>query len=94
MTVLHIEHPVPSYEGWKKVFDSDPVNRKKSGVKRYRIYRALHDINYVVVDLEFDNLSDAEEMLKALQKLWPKVEGSIMNTPKAQILNVVESTDL
>ena len=28
MYILQIEHPVPNYEGWKKAFDSDPVNRK------------------------------------------------------------------
>lgn len=32
MTILRIEHGVPSFEGWKKAFDSDPVNRKKMGV--------------------------------------------------------------
>lgn len=34
MLILQIEHKVPNYEGWKKAFDSDPISRKKSGVKR------------------------------------------------------------
>jgi hypothetical protein len=30
MHMLRIEHPVASYEGWKRAFDSDPVGREKS----------------------------------------------------------------
>ena len=39
MTTLRIEHKVPNFDGWKKAFDSDPIDRKKSGVNRYSIYR-------------------------------------------------------
>jgi len=39
MYVLRIEHPVPDYARWKKTFESDPVGRKKSGVRRYQILR-------------------------------------------------------
>ena len=28
MVILQIEHPVPSFVGWKVVFDSDPIDRK------------------------------------------------------------------
>lgn len=28
MPVVRIEHKVASFEKWKQVFDSDPVNRK------------------------------------------------------------------
>jgi hypothetical protein len=35
MAILRIEHRVPSYESWKQAFDSDPVDRKGSGVRRY-----------------------------------------------------------
>jgi hypothetical protein len=39
MIVLQIEHPVPDYNNWKKASGNDPVNRKQSGVKRYKIFR-------------------------------------------------------
>ena len=38
MTTFRIEHKIARYDGWKKAFDSDAINRKQSGVKRYRIY--------------------------------------------------------
>lgn len=30
MVLLQIEHRVPDCNGWKKVFDSDPVDRKQA----------------------------------------------------------------
>lgn len=94
MTVLHIEHPVPNYEGWKKAFDADPINRKASGVKRYKVYRSTANAAYVAVDLEFEKAEDAESTLKKLQVLWGQVEGKIMSGPKAQIFEVVETIEI
>ena len=54
MYILRIEHPIISYEGWKKAFDSDPADRQKSGVRRYRVMRPIDDANYIMIDLEFD----------------------------------------
>jgi hypothetical protein len=39
MYILRIEHPVPDYDTWKASFDSDPIGRERSGVRRYRILR-------------------------------------------------------
>jgi hypothetical protein len=90
MTILQIEHGVPNYDGWKKAFDSDPIDRKKSGVKRYRIYKPSDDPNYVVIDLEFDNFNNAQMTLNSLKGLWNKVEGTVMVNPKTRILEVVD----
>jgi hypothetical protein len=91
MTILRIEHKVPNFDGWKKAFDSDPMGRQKSGVRRYNIFRPADDANYVIIDLEFDNVSDAETMLAALRKLWQRVEGQVMFNPQTRILDVTES---
>ncbi|HEY8782048.1 MAG TPA: hypothetical protein VIM16_10560 [Mucilaginibacter sp.] len=90
MTTLRIEHKVPNFDGWKRAFESDPINRKKSGVRRYRIFRPADDPNYVIIDLEFDNLSDAENALASLRKLWERVEGQVMFNPQTRILDMVE----
>jgi hypothetical protein len=91
MHILRIEHPVPSFDGWKKAFDSDPLNRQQSGVRRYRIYRPAGDPNHVGVDLEFDSSADAEAMLSRLGELWSGVQGKIMDNPRAQLIEVIES---
>lgn len=93
MTILRIEHKVPNYEGWKEAFDSDPINRKQSGVRRYRIFRPTDDPNYVIIDLEFDNPIIAENNLTALNKLWRNVEGKVMVNPQTRILNIVETIE-
>lgn len=93
MIILQIEHPVPDFNGWKKAFDSDPVNRKQSGVKRYKIFRQTDNPNYVIVDLEFDNPDDAKKLLAALQQLWKQVEGKVITSPKARIIEMKESTE-
>jgi ribose 5-phosphate isomerase len=90
MYILQIEHHVPNYEGWKKAFDSDPVNRKKSGVRHYKISRKIDDPNYVIVDLEFDNSNDAEACHQKLRNLWNRVEGTVMNNPQSRIIEVIE----
>ena len=91
---LQIEHRVMNFEGWREAFQSDPIDRKKSGVRRYNIFRLHGDPNYVIVDLEFDNLKDAEDTLAALRQLWVQVEGKIMINPQTRILNLIEMADV
>jgi hypothetical protein len=93
MVVLHIEHPVPNFDGWKKAFDSDPVGRQQSGVRRYRVLRPVDDPNYAMIDLEFDSLPEAEAMLAALRSLWSRVEGTVMTNPQTRIEEIVESRE-
>ena len=93
MVVLQIEHKVPSFDGWKKAFDSDPIDRKKSGVRRYRVFRTKDDPNNVVIDLEFENLADVEATLAKLHNLWGQVEGKVMVGAKTRILDIVESKE-
>jgi hypothetical protein len=90
MTILQIEHKVQSFERWKKAFESDPIDREKSGVKRYRVYRKNDDANYVIIDLEFNNLNDAQKALVSLNSLWNKVEGTVMAGAKTRILNLID----
>ena len=93
MPILQIEHKVPNFDGWKRAFDSDPINRKKSGVRRYSIHRSTDDPNYVIVDLEFDTIAEAESTLASLQHLWKQVEGTVMTGPKTRILDTIETKE-
>ncbi|AEE47971.1 hypothetical protein [Haliscomenobacter hydrossis] len=91
MVVLQIEHKVQNFDSWKKAFENDPIDRKKSGVRSYRIYRPGDDPNYVIIDLEFENLETAQNALSALRNLWTKVEGTVMFNPQIRILDLVET---
>ncbi len=90
MMILQIEHPVPSFEGWKKAFDSDPMKRQLSGVKSYRISTPVDDKSYVLIELTFEDKEKAEAMLKGLQNLWKQVEGKVIGAQKARIIEVIE----
>lgn len=93
MPILRIEHSVPNFDGWKAAFDSDPVGRERSGVRRYEIFRSIDDPNYVMIDLEFDTVAEAEALLAAMRTIWSRVEGSIMSSPQARIVERVESAE-
>lgn len=93
MVILQIEHAVLNFEGWKQAFDSDPVGRQQSGVRRYRILRPVDDPNYVMIELEFDSLSEAEALLAALRKVWSRVEGTIIEHPQSRIVELAESME-
>jgi len=93
MYVLHIEHPDTAFNGWKQAFDSDPVGRVKSGVRRYRILRPVDNANFAIIDLELDTLNQAEALLASLRELWKNVEGRVMMNPQARISEAVETIE-
>jgi hypothetical protein len=91
MYILRIEHPIFNFEDWKKAFDNDPIGREKSGVRRYQISRPLDDEKYVMIDLEFETVNQAEAVLAALRVLWGRVEGTIMMNAQTRIVEVMET---
>jgi hypothetical protein len=93
MPILRIEHSVPDFDGWKRAFDSDPVDRKKSGVRRYQVLRSIDDPNYVMIDLEFDTQSEAEALLAAMREVWSRVQGKVVLDPQARIVETVKTKE-
>jgi hypothetical protein len=93
MPILRIEHRVPDFDGWKQAFDSDPAGRRQSGVRRYQVLQSSDDPNYVMIDLEFDSMREAESFLATMREVWRRVEGTVMWNPQARIVEVVESTE-
>ncbi len=93
MTILHIEHPIRDFDTWKKAFESDPAGRERSGVRSYQILRPIDDPNYVMIDLDFDSARAAEAFLAAMCEVWRRVEGTIIESPRVQIVEVVESKE-
>ena len=75
MPILRIQHSVPNFQGWKRAFDSDPVDRKAAGVRRYHVHRSIADPNFVMIDLEFDSVAEAESLLEKLRHLWAVLAG-------------------
>ena len=91
MFVVHIEHPVLDYDRWKAAFDSDPVGRQTSGVRRHRVMRQRSDPSVVVIDLELDTEEQANAMLDSLHALWGRVDGVLVTGPQGRVFEVVET---
>jgi len=94
MPVVRIEHVVPNFEMWKEVFDSDPADRKGSGVRRYQILRAQDEPNYVMIDLEFDSNDEAEAFLRTMEGIWSGPGKAVMQNPRARVADRVELNEL
>jgi len=93
MTILHIEHPIRDFDTWKKAFDSDPAGRERSGVRSYQVLRPIDDPNYVMIDLEFDNLKASEDFLTSMREVWRSATATavLADSPQTRIVEVVES---
>jgi hypothetical protein len=95
MTILHVEHAISDFDVWKRAFDSDPVHREQSGVRRYRVFRPADDPNYILLDLEFDTVAEARSFRTALEGLWAsgRAAPALAGKPQARILETVESKE-
>jgi hypothetical protein len=95
MTILHVEHAISDFDVWKRAFDSDPVHREQSGVRRYRVFRPADDPNYILLDLEFDTVGEAQSFQVALEGLWEsgRAAPALAGKPQVRILEAVESKE-
>ena len=89
MYVLNYWHTVPDYEAWKKVFDTDPLGREASGVRRLSIERPIDDEHQVIGELEFDSLSEAETFAGRLQEVWKGLGSSVVSDAGHRITEVL-----
>jgi hypothetical protein len=89
MYTLHIEHGIKDFGLWRQAFDRDPVNRAASGVVGHRISRPVGDPHYVIVELDFEELSQAEQLLASLKaRVWNSSAASpaLQGAPQTRIL--------
>jgi hypothetical protein len=91
MTILRIQHQVLDYDRWKAAFDSDPIDRAGSGVRRHRVMRAVEDADDVMIDLEFDDRDAAASMLERLRELWRGID--VVRDPQGTLVDVVEAEE-
>ncbi|HKY35145.1 MAG TPA: hypothetical protein VJN18_04330 [Polyangiaceae bacterium] len=94
MVTLRIQHPIQSFEAWKRAFDADPVGRKASGVRRYRIWRPVADPHFVLIDLELETVAEAEGLLQKLRAIWNGPAQAVMSQPEARIVETIAAAEL
>lgn len=74
MYTLSIEHRIVDFETWQAAFDRDPVGRARSGLRRHRVFQLQGDPKYVVIELDFASVSEAEAFRTALEGVWGRAE--------------------
>ncbi len=96
MTTLHVENTVRDYDNWKANFDKFDRARRDRGVTRYRITRSVEDHAEVMIDLEFDSTSRAEEFREFLHSVvqTPQARAELVEHRTPVILDVMEEHTL
>ena len=90
MHIVHVEHDAsPDYDTWKRAFDSDPLGRQRSGVRRYWVSRAIDEPDHIMIDLMFDTEEEAEGFRASLGAMWERRD-SPMRNPSARTVEMVE----
>ncbi|MBA3232815.1 MAG: hypothetical protein H0T17_02525 [Propionibacteriales bacterium] len=93
MPTLHIEHAIVDFQLWKAAFERFAEFREQSGVRRHRVQRPVDDHSYIVIDLDFDTVGEAERFLEFLQtKVWSSGENApaLVGRPETKILEPAE----
>jgi hypothetical protein len=89
MATLHIEHPITDFDTWNAAFARFADARRRAGVRQQRIQRPVGNPAYVVIDLDFDTVGEAEKFLGLLeQNVWASSENApaLAGRPQTQIL--------
>ena len=94
MATLHIEHPITDFGTWSAAFARFADARSRAGVREQRVLRPVDDPAYVVVDLDFDTVGDAEKFLGFLRaNVWGVTGNSpaLAGEPQARILEAASA---
>jgi hypothetical protein len=89
MPTLHIEHSIKDFDTWNSAFSRFADARRKAGVRAQRIQRPVDNSRYVVIDLDFATIGEAEAFLGFLTtQVWTIRENSpaLVGTPQTMIL--------
>lgn len=66
MPTLHIEHAIVDFALWRTAFERFAGFRTQAGVRSHRLQRPVGDPHYIVIDLDFDTIPEAERFLEFL----------------------------
>ena len=96
MATLRVELEVRDYDLWRTAFGQDAGGRQRAGARRYRIFRPVDDPKFVMLDIDFDTVDQAERFLEVMRKdVWPSPEKAPakVGTPETRIVDMVESQE-
>lgn len=89
MPTLHIEHPISDFPTWASAFGRFAGARREAGVREESIRRPVDNPKFIVIDLEFDSIDEAEAFLHFLRtEVWavPGNSPALAGSPETMIL--------
>lgn len=89
MATLHIEHTITDFPTWKAAFDRFAARRAEAGVTAHRIHLLHDDPTYLVLQLDFPTVAQAESFRDFLEmRVWstPANSPGLGGTPRARVL--------
>jgi hypothetical protein len=87
VTVI-VTHEVKDYAAWRKVFDTDELNRKHVGFTISGVYADVQHPNLVSVVGEFPSAAAAEAFTSSPKLKEVMAKGGVMGKPDVKILVV------
>ena len=90
MTTLLIEHSISDFTTWYDAFTRFASRRREGGVVREQIMQPVDDPHYVVIELEFTSLDEAQHFQRFLEtQVWstPANSPALVGSPQARILD-------
>jgi hypothetical protein len=94
MFTLHIEHEISDLSTWLGAFNRFTDARRDAGVTAHRVSQPVDDEHYIYVQLDFDELEQAERFKGFLETvIWKSAEASpaLVGAPRARILTAVDA---
>ena len=92
MPTLHIEHPISDLPTWLGAFNRFADARRDAGVTAERMHQPVDDDCYIVVQLDFGTVDEAEQFKTFLESVvWqsPDLSPGLAGTPRARVLREV-----
>jgi hypothetical protein len=92
MPTLHIEHAITDVDTWLSAFNLFADARRNAGVRAERVQRPVDNASYIVVDLDFGTVDEAEALLGFLKdQVWaiPENAPALAGAPETMILEEV-----
>jgi hypothetical protein len=90
MATLHIEHGITDFPTWKAAFDRFAEKRQQAGVTAHRIHLLHDNPTYVVLQLDFQTIEQAQAFQQFLEtRVWstPSNSPGLAGTPRARVLD-------
>lgn len=97
MPTLHIEHAITDFPTWQAAFGQFSGARRNAGARDERVHQPVADPNYVVVDLDFDTVDEANAFLQFLETVvWsnPGNAPALAGSPRALVLERAPAASL